>query len=351
MTERVRKSVQSLSGYAPGEQPLGGGVVKLNTNENPYPPSPRVAAALAELDAQRLRLYPDPVCAALRDEIARIHRCGPDRVFVGNGSDEVLALCTRAFVENEGSIGYFDPSYSLYPVLADIRGVRKCAVSLDENFGLPAEETVPEEAVGCSLFFLANPNAPTGVLYPKEDVRRFCARGKGVVVIDEAYVDFASGDCADLALSMPNVLIARTLSKSYSLAGLRVGYAVGALELVEALTKIKDSYNLDMVSQVLALAALSDGAYMLENVERIRRTRRRLTAALSEMRYTVWPSETNFLWVRPAGVRAADLFRRLRERKILVRYFPGLRTGDFVRVTVGTDDEVDALLDALGSLG
>src|SRR3989339_542475 len=253
----IRKSVQVMSGYVPGEQPSDRHIVKLNTNENPYPPSPRIFRAIRKYDADKLRLYPNPVSMNLRCKIAKFHGCKIENVFAGNGSDEILALCTRAFVEDSGSIGYFNPSYSLYPVLAEIRNVQKKPVELGVNF----EWRMPRE-YKASLFFLTNPNAPTSMLYPKEEVRKFCVLFKGVVLIDEAYVDFSKEHCMDLALQFSNTLVMRTLSKSYSLAGFRVGYVVGAKQMIEALFKIKDSYNLDAFSQVIAFEALSDIKYM-----------------------------------------------------------------------------------------
>jgi len=338
----IRKSVQELHGYVPGEQMADDGIIKLNTNENPYPPAPGVESALRGIDVDSLRRYPNPVSAALLERIAEMHGYAASQVFVGNGSDEVLALCTRAFVEDGGTIGYFDPSYSLYPVLADIRDVDRKPVPLGDDFGW----AMPE-CYGADLFFLTSPNAPTGMLYPKSVIRDFCRGFEGVVVIDEAYVDFASENCMELAGEFDNVLIARSLSKSYSLAGLRVGYAVGPEPLVEALVKLKDSYNLDAVSQALALAALQDVDYMKANVARIRGTRDRLSVALEEKGYTVYPSETNFVWVRPRGIEARELFAELKARRILVRHFEGDRTGEFIRITVGSDAEIDKLLECI----
>lgn len=345
MKALIRESVRELAAYTPGEQPESVEVIKLNTNENPYPPARGAMAALSSLDPDALRRYPNPVAARLREQLAALHGCGPENVFVGNGSDEVLALCTRAFVENDGNIGYFVPSYSLYPVLADIRAVEKRPVALDKQFAW----TMPE-GYACDLFFLTNPNAPTGMLFPRDKVGPFCAAAHGVVVIDEAYVDFAREDCVDIALSSANVLVARTMSKSFSLAGLRLGYALGPATLIQALDKIKDSYNIGAVTQAVALAALEDVDAMRANVDRVVATRKRLVAHLEQLGHEVFPSETNFLWVRPSGVAAGELYERLRDDNIFVRYFPGDMTGAFVRITVGTDEQVNVLLSWLERL-
>jgi histidinol-phosphate aminotransferase len=331
-----------MAGYVPGEQPSDLSVIKLNTNENPYPSTPRIRKILAGLNLDALRRYPDPLCRSLRQALADLHGCRPDQIFVGNGSDEILALCTRAFVEDRGTIGYFNPSYSLYPVLAAIRDVATWPVELDERF----EWRLPQ-GYASSLFFLTNPNAPTGIQYPKATVRSFCRQFRGVAVLDEAYVDFAPEHCLDLALEFKNVLVLRSLSKAYSLAGLRVGYAVGAPPLIEALFKIKDSYNLSRLAQEIALAAVKDQPALRANVKKVIRTRGRLAAELAGLGFEVFPSATNFLWVKPPRLPARVLYQRLSARKILVRYFAGSRTGAYLRITVGADAQAAALLAAL----
>ena len=346
MSTYIRKAVRKLQAYVPGEQPQVAGLVKLNTNENPYPPSPAVARTLKESAAEALRLYPDPLCAALRERLAAIHGCAADQIFVGNGSDEVLRLATRAFTQPGGACAAFDPSYSLYPVLAAAEEVQFRAVPLATGFGW----TEPPADLEATLFFLANPNAPTGVCYPSETVRAFGRRFQGVVLVDEAYADFSEGrDCLALAKSLPNVLVCRTLSKSFSLAGLRLGYAVGSAELIGAMYQLKDSYNVDRLAQAIALAALGDLPWMQDNARRIVATRKRVAAELEKRGFRVVPSGANFLFVEPpAGRAAADLFVELRTKKILVRYFPGDRTGNHLRVTIGTDAQMDAFLAALG---
>jgi histidinol-phosphate aminotransferase len=345
MSKFLRRNVQELESYQPGEQPKDGGFIKLNTNENANPPSPAIAQWLASLSLDSLRLYPDPVCMKLREALAEVHGCRVENIFVGNGSDEVLAMCVRAFVEPTDSVGFFEPSYSLYPVLADIAGVTSRPVRLPADFTW----TMPENYTA-SLFFLANPNAPTSIQYPKETVRTFCKNFPGVVLIDEAYADFARYNCIDLALSMDNVVVGRTLSKSYSLAGLRVGYVVGPETLIAGFYKIKDSYNVDRLAQEIAYAAVRDQAHMRANVEKIKATRKRVGDVLARMGFAVCPSDTNFLWVKPAKISAADLFKKLRDKKILVRYFPAEVTRDYLRITIGTDEQMDQLLAVLSKL-
>lgn len=342
MNTRIRASVRAMTPYVPGEQPKLPNIVKLNTNENPYPPSPAVARALAALEPADLRLYPDPGCTALRAKLADLHGCAPDQVLVANGSDEALRLCADAFVENDGAIGYFEPSYSLYPVLGAMRGVPSKPVDIwpELTWRMPKDYSA-------SLFYLTNPNAPTGMLFDKAEVRAFCERFPGVVLIDEAYVDFARENSLDLALALPNVVVCRTLSKSYSLAGLRLGYLVGSTELLGALGKLKDSYNIDRLAQATALAALEDQAWMRANVRRIQTTRARLTAALRAQGWRVCESETNFLWTVPSPRTAQEVFDALRRRSIVVRHWSSPQLGDYIRITVGTDAQVDTLIAAL----
>ena len=339
----IRESVRRMEGYTPGEQPSDPGIIKLNTNENPYPPSRAVGEFLRRFDPALLGRYPDPVCRRLRERIASMHGLSPAQVFVGNGSDEVLALCVRAFVPRPGgSVGSFDPSYSLYPVLAATEDVPWMASPLGPDF----EWQPPKLSPG--VFFLTYPNAPTGMVYPRGDVEAFCRTFPGVVVVDEAYVDFADDHLMDLAKTHPNVLVSRSLSKSYSLAGLRVGYIAGSEELIAALCKIKDSYNVDRLAQEIALIALGDVEHMRANARKIRATRARVASELERLGCRVWPSQANFIWFNPVRRPAADIFERLRHRRIFIRYFPGPRTGDDLRVTIGTDADMTVFLSAMG---
>ena len=345
---RIKESVRRLEAYVPGEQPKARNVIKLNTNENPYPPSPKCGEVLSGFDLDKLRRYPDPEFALLREEIARQNTTTPDRVFVGNGSDEVLSLMARAFVEDDEEIGSLDPSYSLYKTLAAIRDVRWVGI---RGTGNGERGTARQGKV--SLFLWTNPNAPTGEFAEPKKIAAFARKFPGVVVVDEAYADFARGNCMSLATAPrnKNVIVMRTFSKSYSLAGLRVGYCVGPKDLIEALYKVKDSYNVDAVAQVIALAALKDRSYHKKTVAKVVKTRKAFTKALSARGWDIIPSESNFVFAKPpAPAKAADVFAALRERNIFVRYFPGPLTGDRLRITIGTDEQMASLLSALDEL-
>jgi histidinol-phosphate aminotransferase len=344
----LRKNIEAMAGYTPGEQPAPGDrVIKLNTNENPYPPSPRVVEAVRALDPDRLRRYPDPMANRVRDLVGRMFGVRRENVLCGNGSDELLTLVTRAFVGPGERMAYPTPTYSLYPVLAEIEGAVALEIPTLDNFATPLEALTLADA---RLLILCNPNAPTGVFTPPEAVADLADRFKGVVVVDEAYVDFAPTDCMRLATERPNVLVLRTLSKSYSLAGLRFGYAVGAAPLIAGLEKVKDSYNVDAISIELALAALGDQAWMQTHVAKIRSQREHLAAGLAELGFEVTPSEANFILARAPGGKAEDLYKALKARGILVRYWNLPRLADKLRITVGTPAENDALLSALRAL-
>ena len=345
----IRPLVRALHPYVPGEQPKIKGLTKLNTNENPFPPSPRVLAAVKAAVDERLRLYPNPTADALRVRLAKLHRCKPENIIVGNGSDEVLALATRAFVDPGAVIQYFTPSYSLYPVLADIQGAVSRAVPLKPDFSLPSWGDLKSGGqwdISAPLTFITTPNAPSGRGYATADLEELCHAQKGVVVLDEAYVDFARENALALSLKFPHVLVARTFSKAYSLCFQRVGYFCGHPALIEALQKIRDSYNVNGLGQIAALATLSDLAHYRANFRKIIATRERLTAGLRELGFDVLPSQTNFIFARPPKISAETWLQRWREKKILVRWFSHPAIRDRVRITIGTDAEIDALLRA-----
>ena len=341
----IARHVRRLAGYVPGEQPKSRSVVKLNTNENPYPPSPAVAKTLAKFDLERLRRYPDPDATALREALAQLNGTTAEHVFVGNGSDEILALAARAFVENDEAIGSLDPSYSLYRTLAAIRNVPWRGFT---DLGRAAA------AKKLALFLLTNPNAPTGCFREIDELAAFARHFGGVVIVDEAYGDFARDNAMRLATakSNRNLLVMRTFSKSFSLAGLRVGYCVGPKPLIDALVKIKDSYNVDAIAQAAALAAVKDAAWMRANVKRVIATRTRTAAALRARGWDVLPSESNFLFAAPPkpGPGAAEIFTDLKRRNIFVRYFPGPKTGRRLRITIGTEGQMRKLLKAIDDI-
>jgi histidinol-phosphate aminotransferase len=335
---RITESVRALEAYTPGEQPKCKNVVKLNTNENPYPPSPKCAAALKNFDLDRLRRYPDPVFSELRRELAKLNSASPENIFIGNGSDEILTVAAKTFVENDESIGSLDPSYSLYKTLAAIRDVPWVGVENPRRHDFAKTKT--------SLFLWTNPNAPTGVLRSGREIQAFARTFPGVVIVDEAYADFAKANCMALAVkrSNRNIIVMRTFSKSYSLAGLRLGYAVGPTELIEAMYKVKDSYNVDAVAQAVGLAAAKDQKWMLRNTQKVVKTRTWFTEELEKRGWDVLPSEANFVFARPPAGNAAEIFEALRRKRIFVRYFSGPKTADRLRITVGTDSEMKKLL-------
>jgi histidinol-phosphate aminotransferase len=345
----IRPLVRALSAYVPGEQPKIHGLIKLNTNENPYPPSPKVLAAIKRAVDGRLRLYPNPSAEALRARLAKLHHCAPDNIIVGNGSDELLALATRAFVEPGETAQFFNPSYSLYPVLAAIHGARGNAVALAKEFGLPPVPDLQRNGAwdfSAPLTFITTPNAPSGRGYSTAELEELCRAQNGVVILDEAYVDFARENALALALKFPHVIVSRTFSKAYSLCFQRVGYFVGNVELIAALQKLRDSYNVNGLGQIAALATLADLPYYRKNFQRIIATRQRMSEGLRALGFGVLPSQTNFIFVRPPKISAEAWLGKLREKRILVRWFPAPDTRDFLRITVGTETQARALLKA-----
>jgi histidinol-phosphate aminotransferase len=371
----IRPLVRELRPYVYGEQPKIKGLIKLNTNENPYPPSPKVLAAVKAAVDGRLRLYPNPTAQALREKLAKLHGCHADNIIVGNGSDELLALATRCFVEpvaadvnrrkaraftSAATIQYFTPSYSLYPVLADIHGAARNAVPLKSDFSLPSlaelkrgQKKPPEGGTpnkwdfNAALSFVTTPNAPSGRGYPTRELDALCKAQHGVVVLDEAYVDFAGENALKLALKYPHVLVARTFSKAYSLCFQRVGYFVGHRDLIAALHKIRDSYNVNGLGQIAAEATLGDLPYYRANFKKIISTREWLSRELTKLGFRVLPSRTNFILVRPPRFSAPVWLQNLRVQKVLVRWFDRPEVKDYLRITIGTASEAKVLVNAV----
>ena len=369
----VRPLVRKLQPYVPGEQPKIKGLIKLNTNENPYPPSPKVLAATRAAVDGRLRLYPNPTAQVLRDKLAQFHGCRPENIIVGNGSDELLAMAVRAFVEpkvgqasrlsragetpalicSKSFVQFFTPSYSLYPVLADIHGAARNAVPLSAEFSIPSLADLKRARqwdFHAALSLVTTPNAPSGRGYSTAQLDELCRTQRGIVLFDEAYVDFAHENALSLALKHPHVLVARTFSKAYSLCFQRVGYGVGHPDLIAALHKIRDSYNVNGLGQVAACATLDDLPYYRAGFRKIIATREQLSHELDALGFEVFPSQTNFILVRPPRFSADIWLQKLRRRKILVRWFSAPSVSDYLRITIGAVEEAEALVRAAKAL-
>lgn len=340
----IRPLVRRLHPYVPGEQPKIAGLIKLNTNENPYPPSPAVMRAIKGAVDERLRLYPNPTAQPLREKLAALHGCAAPNVIVGNGSDELLALAVRAFAEpGEGMVQYFTPSYSLYPVLAAIHGAETRGVPLRADFTAPSVIELKAGKVWdfkAALTLVTTPNAPSGRAISTEKLGELCSKQKGVVILDEAYVDFSDENAMGLALKYSHVLVSRTFSKAYSLCFQRVGYMVGNPTLIEAMDKLRDSYNVNGLGQAAALATLDDLEYYRKNFARIIATREKFSAELTKMGFEVLPSAANFVFAKPPKFPAQQWLEKLRENNILVRWFKAPETRDYLRITIGTEREM-----------
>ena len=335
-----------MKGYVPGEQPQNGGFIKLNTNENPYPPSPKVRAAVRAAVNSSLRLYPEPASDTLRAAAARVFGVHPNNIVAGNGSDELLSMLLRCFIGPSDRVAYPQPTYSLYDSLIEIQDGVRAAVDFPSDFSLPA--ALAEQ--NASLTFLCNPNAPSGTLISLVDIERLAKAVSGVLVVDEAYVDFAASEGASaipLIQRLENLIVLRTFSKSYSLAGMRIGLAFASQEIIRGMMKVKDSYNLNRLSAVAATAALNDLPWMLRNARRIQQSRKKLCSALTHLGYDVYPSHANFVLARRAGRNLRAVYERLKERKILVRYFDVPELRDCLRITVGTPKEIATLLEQM----
>jgi histidinol-phosphate aminotransferase len=340
-----RSNILAMSGYAPGEQPRDDGFIKLNTNENPYPPSPHVFEAIrAALTGDRLRKYPEPLGHTFRQRAARVLDIDPDSIVIGNGSDDLLTIVTRAFVPEGGLIAAPTPSYSLYRSLAEIQGARIECVPFTPDWQLPEAWPVS----GANLTFLANPNSPSGTMVSHIAIRRLVEQSGCPLILDEAYVDFAEAN--GLKLAGKSIIVTRTLSKSYALAGIRFGYAVADPSVIRELVKVKDSYNCDVLSLAAATAALEDQEYLKETRARIFSTRNRLSEALIGLGFQVTPSQANFVWCRRSDRPVKPIYEELKQRKILVRYMSYAGYGDGLRISVGADAEIDRLLQQLATL-
>jgi len=355
--ERAR--IAAMHGYVPGKQPTSPDVIKLNTNENPYPPSPAVMHAIHAVLPEALRKYPSPAADGFRAVAAKVHGVhglGLDNVVAVNGGDELLRMAIATFVEPGERIGTIEPSYSLYPVLAEAHGSPVFSVDLNDDFSLPDDVAERMNAAGVKLLFVVCPHAPSGQLTTVAELSRVASAFKGVVLVDEAYIDFVDPalghDATELVKKHDNVLLLRTMSKGYSLAGLRFGYGLGAESLIAPmLWKTRDSYNVDALAQAAATAALEDREYARTTWERVRSERARLHGALVALGFRVHPSQSNFVLAHvPLGKSARGLRDQLEQRGLLVRYFDAPRIDDALRITVGTDAQNNRLLAELSAL-
>jgi histidinol-phosphate aminotransferase len=351
-----RKNIQAMAGYVSGEQPDSADVIKLNTNENPYPPGPAVAAALASLHVDNIRRYPPPTAMALRQSLAHLHKLHTDNIIVTNGGDELLRLLLATFLDTDECVGVAAPSYSLYDVLVAAHGCKMQNFALQDDWSLPPTLAMELNAASIKLCFVVNPHAPSGKLTAATELKKLANDFKGLLVIDEAYVDFVDPmlqhDCVPFVHELDNVIILRSFSKGYSLAGLRMAYGIGAKSLIDPMQyKTKDSYNTDFIAQTLARAAIEDQAYASDTWQKVREQREWLRIELDKLGLHAPASQSNFLLVDvPEGFAAADIYEALKTHGILVRYFKLPRLDNRLRITIGTPAENQKLLTALSSI-
>lgn len=343
MKKYLKKSLQKFDAYVPGEQPRESGWIKLNTNENPYPPSPKVVQSLRKAVGDPLNLYPDPVCLDLRKAISKLYQVPVEQTIVCNGSDETLRMILETFLEHGDKVVYPYPSYPLYKTLTEIHCGKSVVVPLTEDYDLPKWNTSWQG----KILFIANPNSPTGGVFSNKKISQICEQFKGIVVLDEAYVDFAESSGLSLLSRYSNLIVSRTVSKSYSLAGMRVGFAMASEELIASLYLIKDSYNVNRISQIAAKAALEDRDYFQKTREKIIQTKKRLITELEKLGFTVYKSDANFVFTSPPDGDGKTLYRYLKKEKILVRFWDLPRLRHAVRITIGTDKEIDSLIRAI----
>lgn len=340
-----RPEIEAIAGYKPGEQPQGGKFIKLNTNENPYPASPKVAEAIRQRLDQGLEKYPDPVGTAFRIRAAEVLGVEPDWILCGNGSDDILTILTRGFVGDGEWLRLPTPSYILYKTLAEIQGADSEEIPFNADWTLP--ESFGTASNHLKLAFLPNPNSPSGTVVPKSQLRSIADSLPCPLLIDEAYADFADDNCIDLVKENEKIMVSRTLSKSYALAGLRFGFLVAQPQMIEQLTKVKDSYNCDALSLAGALAAIDDQKWVAENKAKVVVTRANMTQRLRNMGFTVPDSQANFVWATRPGVKLKPIYEFLKQNHVLIRYmqYPGITEG--IRISVGTDGQTDVCLDLI----
>jgi histidinol-phosphate aminotransferase len=344
----LRPEILAMQGYVPGEQPQAGKFIKLNTNENPYPPSNKVVQAIQQTAIQGLARYPDPLATAFRLRASQLWDVPSDWILCGNGSDDLLTIVTRGLVGAGQLLRLPYPSYILYKTLAQIQGARSEEIHFESDWTLPP--AFAESARDLRLVYLPNPNSPSGTVVSPEKILRIAERLPCPLLVDEAYADFAEAHCMDLVARNEKIMVTRSLSKAYALAGLRFGYMIAQPQLIEHFQKVKDSYNCDALSIAGATAAIDDQAWLQETRQKIVVTRARMTDQLEQMGFSVQPSQANFVWCAHDERPLRPLYEQLKERRILVRYMDYPGWGDGLRISVGTDDQVEACLTTLESL-
>jgi len=355
-----RPEVDAMAGYVPGEQPQAGKFIKLNTNENPYPPSPAVATAVEQALSAGLGRYPDAMATAFRTRAAEVHGVDPDWILCGNGSDDILTILTRAMVPTGARLRLPYPSYILYNTLAKIQGAQSEEIPF--NAGWTLSDDFAKGADDLRLVFLPNPNSPSGTVVSKQEILELAGRLSCPLLVDEAYADFAEFNCIDLVHQADNILVSRTMSKSYGLAGIRFGYVIAQPHIIAGLSKVKDSYNCDSLSIAAATAAIDDQAWLAENRSRVIATRERLTGAMRGLGFTVVDSQANFVWCTDPDRPLQPFYEKLKASRVLVRYMNYNRAaaesdsagmfsaGEGLRISVGTDDQIDACIQLLKAM-
>jgi len=340
----VRPSILSMKGYAPGFQPdPRENYIKLNSNENPFPPTPRVKALLQKLAYEDLRIYPDPESLELREELGRLYGFSPSQIICGNGSDDILNIIVRTFVEPGEALGFFEPAFPLYRVLGIIHGAKIVSIPLAEPYDHP-----PMPPKGLKIFFLANPNSPVGFSYPTALISQMARKTDAIFVVDEAYAEFARENALNLIRNFENVIVVRTVSKSYSLAGVRLGYAIGHKKWIGEMFKVKDPFNVTRLTQAVVAAALEDQEYLRKNILQIVEARKWFTQEVAALGYRVVPSQANFIFPQPPRKgRGVKFYEALLRHKVLTRYYDEEGLQDGVRLTIGTKEEMLITLQAL----
>jgi histidinol-phosphate aminotransferase len=338
-----RENVEATKGYEPGLQPKQADIIKLNTNENPYPPSPQAVKVLSQISAEQLRRYPDPLGDAFRQAAAEVNGVRPENIMCCNGGDDLLSIAFRAFCDENRPVAYPVPTYSLYPVLAKLQNCEAIEIPYDGEFNLPVRLTKTEAA----LTIVCNPNAPSGSFVSVGELASLADELSGVLLVDEAYVDFAEENCAGLVKELDNIIVLRSMSKGYGLAGMRFGYAIAPAELIAGLMKVKDSYNVDAVAIAVATAAIRDREYFKQTTEKIKKARELLIGQLRALDFIVPPSHANFVLAECRKRPAREIYENLVQRNIYVRYFnlPGI--DNRLRITVGTSEQNDKVVLAL----